>query len=255
MSEAAQDGVNACLLAAAIEPCAIASWPARETATLDGWLLRFSDGYSHRASSVAAVEDALRPLGERIAAAERAYRARHLAPLFQITPLSAPPGLETALKARGYVPEAPTAVMVRNCEAEELQDTSTEIVARDHGEFARLVVEGSRSPDDGRERIATILRISRPCAGVLVFDGGRAVAAGLCVAGGAWAGIYVMRTTPAARRRGHARRALARLSHWAREHGATGLYLQVETANAPARALYARSGFRDAYPYRFYRAP
>jgi ribosomal protein S18 acetylase RimI-like enzyme len=40
------------------------------------------------------------------------------------------------------------------------------------------------------------------------------------------------------------------LAH-AREHGARHAYLQVEGDNRPARAVYHRLGFADAYAYHY----
>lgn len=62
-----------------------------------------------------------------------------------------------------------------------------------------------------------------------------------------------MRTRPEHRRKGYAARILASIATWGRAQGASRIFLQVEDDNAPARALYARAGFEDAYPYRFMR--
>ena len=62
-----------------------------------------------------------------------------------------------------------------------------------------------------------------------------------------------MRTHADFRRRGHARRVLGAIADWAAAQGAGQLFLSVEEANAPARALYEGVGFARAYPYRYYR--
>lgn len=53
MSAIAQHSVKT--LARAVEPHAESAWPARETLRLDGWLLRFGEGYSSRLNSVSAL--------------------------------------------------------------------------------------------------------------------------------------------------------------------------------------------------------
>ncbi len=67
-------------------------------------------------------------------------------------------------------------------------------------------------------------------------------------------GLYDVFVAPEARGRGLARRLCAWLLARAREEGARHAYLQVEGDNAPARAVYHRLGFADAYAYH-YRTP
>ena len=45
------------------------------------------------------------------------------------------------------------------------------------------------------------------------------------------------------------------LAVWARDSGATGACLEVEAANAPARALYAGFGLAELYRYHYRREP
>jgi ribosomal protein S18 acetylase RimI-like enzyme len=59
---------------------------------------------------------------------------------------------------------------------------------------------------------------------------------------------------PEQRRRGVAQSLLRTLAGWAGEQGAERLYLQVERDNAPARRLYDRLGFTEAYRYHYRRA-
>jgi GNAT superfamily N-acetyltransferase len=83
--------------------------------------------------------------------------------------------------------------------------------------------------------------------------GGVAVGRGVAVDG--WLGITSMVTVPHARRGGHARAIVGALVAWARERGCTQALLQVESTNAPARALYAEFGFRLSHEYRYVVAP
>ena len=253
-----QERVNAQDLARRIEPAAVASWPARETMAVDGWLLRFTDGCSHRANSVATHSFSGQDLEEAVDRAEAAYRARHLIPRFQITPLTPPAGLEDALLARGYADVSPTHVMTAPAErvcAAHAATARVSFVDRDDAALQRLILSGSRSDADGRERIFLLSRIALPLACVLTFEDGVAAGCGVCVLGNGLGGIYLMRTDPARRRRGHARNVLSALACWARDGGADELYLQVDHANGPARALYAGAGFANAYSYRYCRAP
>jgi ribosomal protein S18 acetylase RimI-like enzyme len=60
-----------------------------------------------------------------------------------------------------------------------------------------------------------------------------------------------MLTVPAARRMGAGSSLLRSLALTALEAQMEELYLLVDADNAPARALYARAGFRDLYRYHY----
>lgn len=258
MAATSQERVNeARRIAAIIEPCALASWPARENLRDKGWVLRFTNGYSHRGSSVAVLDDDATNLAARIDAAERAYMQHGLVPQFQLTPL-APPVLKEALLGRGYTAISPTMVCAADVEtvcAPGVDIGRVDMLQSANAAFDRLVVSGSHSKDDGDERLEILNRLAHPHIRAQAFDNGLPVACGVAVNVQGSAGIYVMRTAATYRRRGHASRVLAALARWAKMQGAILLYLQVEENNAPARTLYARAGFRDAYPYRYYVKP
>src|SRR5262249_1011848 len=74
--------------------------------------------------------------------------------------------------------------------------------------------------------------------------GGTTVAIGRGVVTGNWLGIAAMAARPEHRGNGLARRILRTLLAWGARRGAARCYLQVETANAPAVALYTGAGFR-----------
>jgi ribosomal protein S18 acetylase RimI-like enzyme len=64
-------------------------------------------------------------------------------------------------------------------------------------------------------------------------------------------GLYDVYTAPAFRGQGWGRRLCAALLARAHALGARTAYLQVEVDNAPARAIYHRLGFVDAYAYHY----
>jgi GNAT superfamily N-acetyltransferase len=244
-----QHAVNG--LAWELDPIAVESWPAREIEHLDGWLLRFTDGYSSRANSVSALDFQGTSLERSIAAAENAYQMRGLTPQFQVTPATQPPGLEAVLIRRGYTHRTPTLLMVANTDG-LAGPVDVRVASSIDKAFAALTREGSHSEADGDERLSILARIGHPKALVMAEESGRAVACGASVAIGDWASVYVMRTTPSARRRGHGQRVLCGIARWALSQGASRLYLQVDESNTDAVALYLRSGFRVGYRYLHY---
>lgn len=101
----------------------------------------------------------------------------------------------------------------------------------------------------GEGAIRTLLAM--PGAVLLAEDDGFLLAR---VAGGE-AEVITLAVRPAARRRGLAARLLARALRACAGAGAAAMFLEVDTANAPALALYARAGFARVGTRRGYYGP
>lgn len=252
MKAIVQHSVNE--LALEVEPFAEAAWPARETARLNGWLLRFSDGYSSRCNSVSTLSFK-GSLPRAIKTVEAEYRDRRLLPQFQISPASQPAELEEILLAHGYRHKTPTVVMVAAAPTLAGSIDPGHILDAPNSDFVALTLEGSHSAADGLERLETLARVASPKAFVVVRSEGRTVACGASVVTGDWASVYVMRTAAGHRRKGHGRSVLAGIARWALSQNASRLYLQVDETNSAGRALYARTGFQDGYHCLHYFSP
>ena len=87
---------------ARIEAAAVRSWPAPETADIDGWLWRCASGGSLRANSVSTLS--FRGVGFEAAVrdAEGRYRAKGAPCRFTVTDVSQPGDLDVRLAAMGY---------------------------------------------------------------------------------------------------------------------------------------------------------
>ncbi|MFD0595837.1 GNAT family N-acetyltransferase [Catellatospora coxensis] len=66
------------------------------------------------------------------------------------------------------------------------------------------------------------------------------------------AGRLRRRDRPAARRRGLAQESMGALARWAAQRGATDAFLQVESRNTAALAVYAKLGFTRHHHYTRY---
>jgi N-acetylglutamate synthase len=239
-----------------IERRADAAWPAAEQVALGPWKLRATGGVTHRANSVfavtqAAVPDDVTPL---IVAAERFYEARGLWTVFHICPAVLPADLDTILEARGYETGSPSEVWTARAAevAERTREAGAGAVHLASRPDAAWFDCAYQEPEPRRSlHEGIVLRITQPTLFASVREGSVAVACGFGVSGGGHTGIFSMITRTEHRRRGLAPRLLHALARWAGERGDTGLYLQVGGANAPAHALYRRSGFGSAYPYHY----
>lgn len=234
-------------------------WPAQETARLGAWTLRAAGGFTRRANSVLPLGDPGVPLTEAVARIARWYGDRGLPPYVQVT-TGAEDSDETlaeALGGLGWTAEghallrtaalAPIADLP-GAEAVHLsREADAAWLARYHrtgdlGDAALKVLGGGPSV-----WFATVPAEGDPAAGP--------AAIGRCVVDGRFASFGAVEVAPDQRRRGLARAVMAALARKALDEGASGAYLQVETDNEGARALYDRMGFTTHHAYHYRRGP
>ena len=233
---------------------------------IDGWLLRFSPGKAKRARCVQAVAAGRLPLDERLALCAAVLRDAGLPLVLRLTPFSQPAGLDQALADRGFHRLDDTRVMVLPaisaspaeppCTAHRWPD-GLRLERLSAAEFAAAVGGLRGSPVHQRDAQAQRLALSpvpyqgwalrRRTDGAVLVCGQTAIEADLV-------GLYDVFCHPQARGQGLARQLCAALLAQARAAGARVAYLQVDADNAPARAIYHRLGFADAYAYH-YRSP
>jgi GNAT superfamily N-acetyltransferase len=252
MREIHQEGVNARVLE--LEDCGVETWPARETRTIAGWVARLTDGFTHRGNSVATQRFAWGHCDDAVDIVEQTYAERDLPPMFQISPVSHPGDLIRTLKARGYRTITPTLTCTAStvlARAVLPEPRAVRAGGEPDDDFAQLIVTGSRSPGDGRERLDILSRVELPLVCVTAYNKGIPVACGTGTLIAGWVGINMMRTDADHRRSGHAQRVLSAITHWAESKGVSRLYLNVEEGNHGARALYTKAGFETAYAYSY----
>ena len=247
-----------------VEDAGINASAPREQVWVDGWLVRFSPGKAKRARCVQAVAAGRMPLDERLARCAAIYAGVGLQPHFRITPFSLPDGLDEQLAARGMARIDDTRVMVASLDADTApafveEDGSLESMsfrAVDGDAFAEWI--GLQRGSSAEARVAHAERIRHSPVhhrALNVLDpGGRPMAGGQVVVEGELAGLYDIFSVEAMRGRGLASALCRQLLRLAMADGARVAYLQVEASNAPARRVYERLGFADAYAYH-YRSP
>lgn len=232
-----------------LEATADRAWPPAEVRAHDGWELRAAGpGIGRRVNSVAPLDAGLLPLEPKVVAAEVFYRERGLPPTFKLTAAAQPDGLEDFLVGRGYRVDAPVTILTRS-----LEPSAGPIPCLPVTPSQEWLAANAAVPSHYGAAPAAFLdllgRIRRPLAFASVEHRGEVAAIGMAVADGAWVGLFEIGTLPRRRRRGLATATMEHLLAWGAGRGARAAYLQVMDANAPARALYSRLGFEEAYRY------
>jgi GNAT superfamily N-acetyltransferase len=234
-----------------VEEASLNAWPAAQQMLYDGWVVRFSSGYTKRANSVNPLYESTLDLGHKIDTCEGLYADRGLPAIFRLNRWSSPAELDAILDRRGYRRHAPTTVMTLGLEgasfgapaASEMREVSLE-------EWLVYFSAFSGAHDDANRLHKRILSaIPSRCLRAILVDRGKVVACSLGVLDGGFLGLFDLVTDPAHRRKGHGSSLVAAQLEWALEQGAGHAYLQVVDENTPARGLYAGLGFEPLYGY------
>ena len=244
----------------ALELAAAQTWRAPDEARLGEWLLRAADGFTSRANSVLAIGDPGLPLPAALDRVLDWYRSRDLPAQVAVAyPPDRQDGhpIDAFLAGRGWTVRGGALVMTAPLD---------EIAGRpnlDETAFVEVLDE----PDDGwldcyrwhEELPPPVSRqvfVSAPWQAFgAIRAAGATVSIGRVAMADGWAGLTAIRVDPQHRRQGLGQLMTAALAKTAASRGADGLYLQVETGNAAARALYERMGFTYHHAYHFRLAP
>lgn len=237
-----------------VEEFSINAWPSLQTVLLDGWLLRFADGYTWRSNSVSALyEGGERSLSDKIALCEAIYAEAGQNTIFKITPFIHPQ-LDRMLDERGYKSVEPSLVR-------ELEDLSAvpepsryEIKIDQSVNQAwvdRLISMNGMSEKNGRTTMKMFERPLMKTGFFTLYDGQTAVACGIGVANDEYVGLFDIVTHPDRRGEGCGEQLLRYILKWAREQGAKKSCLMVLRDNPPANRLYEKLNYRTIYEYSY----
>jgi N-acetylglutamate synthase len=233
----------------AIERAAVRAWPAMETGRIDGWLWRYSGGGSQRANSVSPLDFTGANPEAAIDEAERRYRARGNAPMFQVCDVSAPTDLESRLEARGYRVQEPCTTLAKEIAPRALPP-DVEIAPAVSEAWLSVYLAGI---SESRRGMAPLIlaRVPAPRALLLLRLDGEPASAALGVVAHGVVVAECVATLAKFRRRGASARVMAALEAWGAQEGATVAALQAVAANAPAQALYASLDYRRVSGYHY----
>ena len=216
----------------------------------DGWIMRFSNGYTGRANSISLIYPSTIPLEEKIFYCEKCYEKQGLPAIIKLTENDKE--LSDLLAKRGYQIVTPTDVML----LDNLQDGSNQLFKETcfsdkpdewlpyYFDFENI--SEIKNQDTFKKMLSKVLVDTIYCS--VLHEGKVAACASAAIEQG-YALIQNVIVNEKLRGLGLGEKLCRALIAKAKEHGAEHAYLQVVQTNEIAASLYEKLGFKKVYTY------
>lgn len=226
------------------------SHPSLQTQYYDGWLLRFSNGYTNRANSVNMIYPSTIDIQAKIEECEERYSKHNLPCVFKVTDGS-DTTLDSMLNDRGYQIVTPTDLMVMNLEDkyfEERECIITEQVTREWLD-TYFTLEKYTNPNTCATATQMLHMIQNDTLYCRIEKDGKSIACASAVIERGYVTIVNVIVDEAHRGNGYGRWLCESLLSEAKKREADTAYLQVVQNNHIAATLYEKLGYKKLYSY------
>lgn len=237
-----------------IEELSINAFPSLQTLFVDGWLLRFSNGYSKRANSINPLYASNEKINEKLEKVEQIYRQKSLPVIYKLTSHVFPKNLDSVLEQAGYSLEGMTSVQLLSLNEVVVTSTSSSNILiykcledKWFNSFCELTHMKKTDQPILKKMLERI--VPKVCYVILFNDKEETVACGLGALEDDYLGLFDIVTNPKHRNKGYGMQLIIAILDWGKANGAKNAYLQVVLDNIPALNLYTKLGFKEAYKY------
>ena len=233
------------------EELAINAFPALQTQTYDGWVLRYSKGHKeNRINSIIPLYPSAIELHTKISECEKRYFSQGQPTLFKITEATGP-DFDIILEKKGY--EKISATYVMEMDLQDKTFTSGECILIDYPDGKWLDAYFSFNKYTDHEKMEAHARLYNDIKNTAMYA--RIVRNGVCVACGSlviecgYMGLFNLVVDQPERQKGYGRIICETLLSEAQRLDAHTAYLQVSQDNFNAIKLYTKLGYELLYPY------
>jgi ribosomal protein S18 acetylase RimI-like enzyme len=232
-----------------IEEITLNAWPPLQTMLVDGWVLRFANGYTRRANSISPLYTSANSVEDKIEFCEQVYWGKRLPVVFKMTSAVYPGNLDATLEQRGYAVDAPTNVQTMSLIDQNFSGDA-ELNATMTTEWLDSFCRMNKIADERKPTMQTMLDniVPQKCFAA-IRQQNQIIACGLSVLQDGYIGFYDIVTDAAFRNQGFGKQLMNSLLAWGKKNGAQNAYLQVMQNNSIALRLYSQLGFTQAYEY------
>lgn len=235
-----------------IEEISMNAWPSLQIKLYDGWILRFSNGYTKRANSVNPIYESIINLDEKIDFCEKEYSKRKLPTVFKLTEESKPEGIDKKLEERGYSRCGETSLRIMDMKKYCCSEAENVVI---NNKYTDQWLEGFfHCSDIFDEKVQSVVeRILNNIQGTVIYAtkqaDGRTAGCGYGAIERGYIGIFDIVVHKDYRGNGYGKDILNGILGAALQLNIKKAYLQVTAGNTPAERLYDKLGFTELYKY------
>jgi ribosomal protein S18 acetylase RimI-like enzyme len=238
-----------------LEAVGFRAWPASSVVYDGSWQVRLTGSHpSKRINCVVPLDPSDYGNAEiRLEKARKRFEDYGRPLVIRETALM-PPQLLEYFSENGWTVFEEVKVLTADLADMELPDTMDHLPSHDVGRFVEASLKVSGDDVALRPAIAEIVSSIKPTLGLFIKEEveGEPLATVICVQDNDLAGILSLSVSQEKRGSGIGTQVLTSALRWARISGAKTAWLQVDTGNAAALALYSKFGFTEAYRYRYW---
>lgn len=234
-----------------LEELSMNALPSLTTKLFDGWVLRFSEGYTIGANSVNPLYQSSYELEYKIDYCEKKYSYENLPVIYKLTE-NAPKQLDKILEQKKYELKNESKVMTLplsnlNLPIQPNVNVFRKVDLKWLKGFFRLTNITNKNKQNTATKIINNIENDIIC--VYIETNGIIVACGLGIVERGFVGLFDINVAFAYRRKGFGTQICKAILREAIKLGAYTSYLQVVNLNKPALKLYKSIGFSEQYKY------
>lgn len=237
-----------------LEELSMNAWPALRVHFYDGWIMRYSNGYTKRANSIYPLYNSSEDLEGKITYCEEWYQKKDLPTIFKLTSTSFPTELDRILENRGYE-KHPEVVSVQTVDLTKVMPEVSQSKATMDVKFSVEWIDGFANASKVEEVVKkeTMSKMLHLIEGkkivVSIKNEKETIAYGFGVLEEDYLGIFDIVVEENHRGMGHGTELIKGILTEGARLGAQTAYLQVVKTNKAARYLYEKLGFKEHYVY------
>lgn len=233
-----------------IENMLMRTWPAVKQEVYDGWILRYSMGYTKQGNSVSPYYESFFDLEDKFLYCENYFTSKGIDVIYKLIEDKNCLIIDSELENKGFVKEGLTSV--QEARLFDIKFNVEGLIIEN--QFSEYWFDFFSSEMNLSQKEAEALKIILKKNDdknfyVLKKEGSKLVAGGLGVIEEDKLGIYDIYVCPSERGKGYGEEIVKRIMLEGRGRNVDFAYLQVSTKNTKALQLYKKLGFREIYKY------